>query len=138
LGALDVEMHKQELAVIKVIYADADTLGDQIMNIYGGSSSGGKKTAASARKNRASRRKAAAAPSTGAGGGFEAAQRAEVRIITESRTNSLLVLASRTQISDVRDLVHKLDVPVIGGGKIHVYYLKHADAQEMAKTLNDL
>jgi general secretion pathway protein D len=34
--------------------------------------------------------------------------------------------------------VHKLDVPVIGGGKIHVYYLKHADAQEMAKTLNDL
>ncbi len=138
LEALDVEMHKQELAVIKVIYADADTLGDQIMNIYGGSSSGGKKTAASARKNRASRRKAAAAPKSGGGGGFEAAQRAEVRIITESRTNSLLVLASRTQIGDIRDLVHKLDVPVIGGGKIHVYYLKHADAQEMAKTLNDL
>ena len=138
LGALDVEMYKQELAVIKVIYADADTLGDQIMNIYGGTSSGGNKTAASARKNRASRRKAAAAPKSGADGGFEAAQRAEVRIITESRTNSLLVLASRTQISDIRDLVHKLDVPVIGGGKIHVYYLKHADAQEMAKTLNDL
>lgn len=138
LGALDVEMYKQELAVIKVIYADADTLGDQIMDIYGGTSSGGNKTAASARKNRASRREAAAAPKSGADGGFEAAQRAEVRIITESRTNSLLVLASRTQISDIRDLVHKLDVPVIGGGKIHVYYLKHADAQEMAKTLNDL
>jgi general secretion pathway protein D len=138
LEALDVEMHKQELAVIKVIYADADTLGDQIMNIYGGSSSGGKNTATAARKSRASRRKAAAAPNTGGGGGFEAAQRAEVRIITESRTNSLLVLASRTQISDIRELVHKLDVPVIGGGKIHVYYLKHADAQEMAKTLNDL
>lgn len=138
LGALDVEMYKQELAVIKVIYADADTLGDQIMDIYGGTSSGGNKTAASARNNRASRRKAAAAPKSGADGGFEAAQRAEVRIITESRTNSLLVLASRTQISDIRDLVHKLDVPVIGGGKIHVYYLKHADAQEMAKTLNDL
>ena len=138
LGALDVEMYKQELAVIKVIYADADTLGVQIMDIYGGTSSGGNKTAASARKNRASRRKAAAAPKSGADGGFEAAQRAEVRIITESRTNSLLVLASRTQISDIRDLVHKLDVPVIGGGKIHVYYLKHADAQEMAKTLNDL
>ncbi|MCP4039353.1 MAG: hypothetical protein GY733_20600, partial [bacterium] len=42
------------------------------------------------------------------------------------------------QISDIRELVHKLDVPVVGGGKIHVYYLKHADAQEMAKTLNDL
>ena len=137
LEALDVEIHKQELAVIKIIYADADTLGSQIMDIYGGSASGGGGTAASARKERSSRRKATAAAANSAGG-FEATQRSEVRIITESRTNSLLVLASRNQISDIRELVHKLDVPVIGGGKIHVYYLKHADAQEMAKTLNDL
>ncbi len=137
LEALDVEIHKEELAVIKVLYADADTLGSQIMNIYGGKASGGKATAASARRDRATRRTKSGKTST-AGAGLEAAQRGEIRIITESRTNSLLVLASRRQISDIRELVHKLDVPVVGGGKIHVYYLKHADAQEMAKTLNDL
>ena len=31
----------------------------------------------------------------------------------------------------VRDLVRKLDVPVSGGGEIHVYYLQHADAEEL-------
>ncbi len=137
LEALDVELHKEELAVIKILYADADTLGGQIMNIYGGTTSGGAATAASARKQRASRRSSSSAAKSNSAG-LEAAKRGEVRIITESRTNSLLVLASRTQIAEIRELVHKLDVPVVGGGKIHVYYLKHADAQEMAKTLNEL
>jgi len=136
LNALDVETHKEELAVIKILYADADTLGSQITSIYGGKSGGGTATASSARRDRSSRR---SSTSSGAGSkGFEATQRGAVRIITESRTNSLLVLASRAQIADIRELVHKLDVPVVGGGKIHVYYLKHADAQEIAKTLNDL
>ena len=133
--SLDVEIHKEELAVIKVLYADADTLGGQIMNIYGGQATGGRKTASSARKERSSRRSKSTAKTTG---GFEAVQRSEVRIITDSRTNSLLVLASRPQIAEIRKLVHKLDVPVVGGGRIHVYYLKHADAQEMEKTLSDL
>jgi len=136
LEALDVELHKQELAVIKILYADADTLGSQIMDIYGGKATGGKATAASARRDRANRRKQGAGAAAPAG--LQAAQRGEIRIITETRTNSLLVLASRKQIDEIRELVHKLDVPVVGGGKIHVYYLKHADAQEMAKTLNDL
>jgi hypothetical protein len=29
-------------------------------------------------------------------------------------------------------------VPVEGGGRIQVYYLKHADAEELADTLNSL
>ena len=47
-----------------------------------------------------------------------------MRIITDERTNSLIVLAARAQLEDVRDLVRKLDVPVTGGGRIHVYYLQ--------------
>ncbi len=138
LETLDVETHKKELAVIKILYADADTLGRQITDIYGGNTSGGTTTAASARKNRSSRRKSSGKTAGAGSAGIEAAQRSEVRIITESRTNSLLILASRAQIGDIRELIHKLDVPVVGGGKIHVYYLKHADAQEMAQTLNGL
>jgi len=137
LDALDVETHKEELAVIKIIYADADTLGKQITDIYGGSASGGKSTAASARRARSSRRSSASkakATSTS----LNAVKRGAVRIITESRTNSLLILASRSQIADIRSLVRKLDVPVVGGGKIHVYYLKHADSEEMSKTLTGL
>ena len=58
-----------------------------------------------------------------------------MRIITDERTNSLIVLAARAQLEDVRALVRKLDVPVTGGGRIHVYYLQYADAEELAQTL---
>ncbi len=136
LESLDIETHKQELAVIKILYADADTLGRQITDIYGGSAAGGKSSASSARRDRSTRRSSSSKSTSTAG--LQTTQRDEIRIITESRTNSLLVLASRSQIGEIRDLIHKLDVPVVGGGKIHVYYLKHADAQEMAKTLNGL
>ena len=136
LESLDIETHKQELAVIKILYADADTLGRQITDIYGGSATGGKSSASSARRDRSTRRSSSSKSTSTTG--LQTTQRDDVRIITESRTNSLLVLASRSQIGEIRDLIHKLDVPVVGGGKIHVYYLKHADAQEMAKTLNGL
>ena len=37
-----------------------------------------------------------------------------------------------------RGLIEKLDIPVHGQGRIQVYYLKHADAEELAETLNSL
>ncbi|MEE8166706.1 MAG: type II secretion system secretin GspD, partial [Myxococcota bacterium] len=53
-------------------------------------------------------------------------------------TNSLLILSSRQQLDDIRDIVRRLDVPVVGGGRIHVYYLRHADAEELSETLSSL
>jgi general secretion pathway protein D len=35
-------------------------------------------------------------------------------------------------------VIARLDVPVSGQGRIHVYYLKHADAEELATTLSAL
>jgi type II secretory pathway component GspD/PulD (secretin) len=58
--------------------------------------------------------------------------------MTDDRTNSLLVLASRSQLEDIRTLVRKLDVPLVGQGRIHVHYLRHADAEELAQTLNSM
>jgi general secretion pathway protein D len=58
--------------------------------------------------------------------------------MTDERTNSVIVLAPRVQMQDVRKLVRRLDIPVTGGGRIHVYYLQHADAEELALTLNSL
>ena len=61
-----------------------------------------------------------------------------MRILPDERTNSLLVLASRQQLADIRGLVRKLDIPVAGEGRIQVYYLRHADAEELSETLNSL
>jgi len=133
LEAIDVESYKEELAVIKVLYADAATLGDQISDIYGAEVSG--TPAASRRRTTATRRTTARIVEPSAADG---ADRGSVRIITDDRTNSLIVLASRGQLEDIRKLVRKLDVPVTGGGSIRVYYLKNADAEELAQTLNSL
>ncbi|MGH0034836.1 MAG: type II secretion system secretin GspD [Myxococcota bacterium] len=131
LEAIDVETYREELAVIKVLYADAVTMGQQISEIYGAEVSA---PTTSRRRTSVSRRTSARAAAQTA----EAASRGTVRIITDDRTNSLIVLASRSQLEDIRGLVRKLDVPVSGEGSIRVYYLKHADAEELVQTLTSL
>jgi len=136
LDALDIKSYRQELSVIKIEHADASTLAEQLSEIYGaevGAAASAGRTAAQ-RRSRARRRTeatpAAGSETSGAGAG--------VRILTDERTNSLLILSSRQQLDDIRDIVRRLDVPIIGGGRIHVYYLRHADAEELAETLNSL
>ncbi len=137
LAALDVESYRRELAVIKVEYADANTLAEQLSEIYGAevaSPSGGGETAAQ-RRARARRRTASNAATPDSDGGPVGPT---VRILPDERTNSLLVLASRQQLADIRGLIDKLDIQVRGEGRIQVYYLRHADAEELAETLNSL
>ena len=62
----------------------------------------------------------------------------EVRIITDERTNSLVIMASRQRTQELRRVIDRLDVPVTGGGRIHVYYLEHANAEDLAETLNNM
>ena len=130
LESIDVESYRDALTVIKIEHADAGVLADQIAEIYG-AETGTTTTSASARRSRSSRRAATPTVTSTAAG-------RQVRILTDSRTNSLIVLAARSQLADIRGLVAKLDVPVIGGGRIHVYYLNHANAEELAQTLNAL
>jgi general secretion pathway protein D len=67
------------------------------------------------------------------------AKSATIKIIPYERTNSLIVFAPRTQINKIRELLKKLDSKVPrGGGKIHVYYLQHANAEELVKVLTNL
>ena len=67
------------------------------------------------------------------------AKPAMIKIIPYERTNSLIVFATRTQIRKIRDLMEKLDTEApTGGGKIHVYYLQHANAEELVKVLTSL
>lgn len=138
LAALDVESYRQELAVIKIEHADANTLAEQLSEIYGAevASASGGSTAAQRRAR--SRRRTTNASSAAAAPGGDNAVGPTVRILPDERTNSLLVLSSRQQLADIRGLVRKLDIQVRGEGRIQVYYLRHADAEELSETLNSL
>jgi general secretion pathway protein D len=63
-----------------------------------------------------------------------------LRFIPDARTNTLIVLAAPETLKDVEELVLKLDVPgpPTGGGRINVYYLENADAEDLAKVLSSL
>ena len=132
LESLDVETHKEELAVIRPTFADAQALADQLSEVFGAEVSSVAATAA--RVQPRVRRAAAQQQQVDVGG----PSRGQVRIITDVRTNALIILAARTILDEMRALIRKLDVPVEGGGRIQVYYLRHADAEELAETLNSL
>jgi general secretion pathway protein D len=128
LQSIDVETFKEEITVIKVRHADAATLAEQLSEIFGAEVS----ETAAMRRPRARRLPNQPMPAA------EGAAKEKVRILTDDRTNSLIILSSRQNLEEIRAVITRLDVPVSGQGRIHVYYLKHADAEELATTLSAL
>ena len=114
IDEIDVEVYREELAVIRLRHANAANLATRLGEIFGGVGN---------------------APP---GQLPLSATRSQVRILTDERTNALIALASRSDLDQLRDMVRQLDVPISGAGSIHVYYLKHADAEELVDTLNNL
>ena len=129
LRSIDVESYKEELTVVRIKHADAPTLAQQLSEIF--DAEVGTVAAPSARVRRAQQQAQAAA-------GLGSAPKGRVRILTDERTNSLIILAARQRLQELRDVIRRLDIPVTGGGRIHVYYLKHADAEELSETLSAL
>jgi general secretion pathway protein D len=61
------------------------------------------------------------------------------KFIPDVRTNILLILAGKDAFDDIQDLITKLDIPTPENtGKINVFYLENADAEEVAKVLANL
>lgn len=60
-------------------------------------------------------------------------------LIPYPATNSLIITDAVAAIRKIEQLVEALDVPVPAGkGKINVYYLKHASAEDIAKVMQAL
>jgi general secretion pathway protein D len=60
-------------------------------------------------------------------------------LIAYPATNSLIITDSVHNIAKIEKLVQALDVPAPEGkGKINVYYLKHANAEDIAKVMQAL
>lgn len=61
-----------------------------------------------------------------------------VKIVPDRRTNSLIVVASADQFSQIKEMVQKLDVEAPKSqARANVYYLQNADAEELAKVLTE-
>jgi general secretion pathway protein D len=69
----------------------------------------------------------------------EKTQAFPAKFLADDRTNSLVALVPKRVLAEVRRVVTQLDRPPSKEGDyIHVYYLKNADAEGMAKVLTDM
>lgn len=133
IGALDVQAPAAVLKVIALKYAAADQMVSSLQSALEGlaqteAEAGESVTSARQRRLRRRPRSRAATPVR--------REPTAPKIIADSRTNSLIVIATPSVIMAAEDLVAKLDIPTPEGrGQIHVYYLKHADAEEIAQVL---
>ncbi len=59
-----------------------------------------------------------------------------VRLVPDSRTNSILITGEDTERKRVRSLIEHLDAPLEQSGTARVIYLNYADAVVLAETLN--
>jgi general secretion pathway protein D len=60
------------------------------------------------------------------------------KIIADDRSNSVVVIGTERAYLRILEFIKRLDVPHSGEGEIHVLPLQHADAVELAKTLNEI
>ena len=109
LKAIDITGLGQQIAIIPVQFADAAKLVTLLNSIF------------------KSRKK-----------GKEVIEK-EITFVSDERTNSIILLASEGTTDDIRQLIESLDKETPKGqAKIHVYYLKHASAEDLSKVLQDI
>jgi general secretion pathway protein D len=63
----------------------------------------------------------------------------ETKFVADERTNTIIVMASEVETLRIKRLINMLDRETPRGKeKIHVYYLENANAEDMAKVLQEL
>ena len=60
------------------------------------------------------------------------------KIIADERTNSLIVMANDEALVELKELIGRIDIDIdpASRSQIHVIYLEHAKAEEIASALS--
>lgn len=147
VSKLDIAAPRATMAIYPVVFAQAEDIKTLIEELYGTaeeSSSTSRTTArTTARNPRAAARTTPTAGATaGAGEGVTAGKESNyiTKVLSDERTNSLIVLANEQGQQAVKDLIAKLDIDVdpTSRSQIYVYRLEHAKAEDVAKVLQTL
>jgi len=111
IDAVDIMSIGQELSIIPLRHADATSFSRMLASVFMGGGQGG-------------------APG-GAG--------RVVKFIPDERTNALIIMAGKEDAGKIKKLIAILDVATPRGeGKIHVYPLENASAEDIEKVLKNI
>lgn len=118
----DIEGAKLETSIISLKYASATEIVEKVGQAI--ESAGGVTAAAQTSRIRG---RVPTPPSVGG----------EITIIPDERINAVILVANQENTLAVKSLIEKLDIlPPPGRETIHIYKLKYADAEELAKVLS--
>ena len=109
LRAIDITGVGQQISIIPVEYADATKLVTLLGSVF----TKGPKGRGAAEK--------------------------DITFVADERTNSIVLLATEGDTDSIRKLIRSLDRETPRSqGNIHVYYLEHANAEDLVTVLQDL
>lgn len=132
INQLDVPGFEEQLEVVGIKYAKSKDIADLIDKIV----NKGQKPANSGGFNAGVPRFSGGGASTGGKSGGAAS----FLVFPDDRTNSLIIVGNRPGIARVKRLVAQLDFKVRAEdqGGVYVYYVKHGNAEDIAKTLAEV
>jgi general secretion pathway protein D len=111
LEAIDIMGVGQELNIIPLRHSDAKDMVKTLQSVF---------TAAKGKSKKAIPQESA-------------------RFVADDRTNTLIVMAGKTETVHIKELIAILDRETPKGKeKLHVYYLENATAEDLAKVLQDI
>ena len=114
---IDVRMVEEKITVFSLEFASAKSLAEKLTQLISPDSR---------------------APVAGRPPGPVPSQKI-VKIIPDERTNSLVVLANQQDTQEIRQLLSRLDQEAPKGkSQLHVRYLEHARAEDLAKVLSGI
>ncbi|MEM7588956.1 MAG: type II secretion system secretin GspD [Myxococcota bacterium] len=128
LAEIDVPGVSDQAHMIELSYAEAEDVQKKLEQIFDVESD-------HSPARRAHARNKAKSPGVNDGSGDDFSIQ---KIIADERTNRLMIIASKKGFERIKEVVAMLDKPPADGfsqDEIHVYHVKHGDAEKIAKSL---
>lgn len=142
INQLDVASPKAKMEIIPLAHATASEIAQVIQQLYavGETAEAANSSADSRSRSRRRRRRKEPAAETASANKVGAEGKFIDKILSDERTNSLIVLANDEAMTAVKELIAQLDVDVdlSSLAQIHVRYLEHAKAEDVAQVLSNL
>ncbi|HCH62559.1 MAG TPA: type II secretion system protein GspD, partial [Deltaproteobacteria bacterium] len=145
LSQLDVASPKSKMEIIPLSFATATDVEKVIEELYGSQETSSSSSSSSSSKSRDRSRRRRGKKDTPKASGASAQNVGSEgkyieKIISDERTNSLIVMANEEAIDAVKKLIAELDVDVDPSrlAQIQVVYLEHAKAEDVAQVLSQL
>ena len=124
---LEVPGQEQSITVAQLKYAGAKEMAQRLTKIFKGSGR-------SFGPGRVPPPPRGAPPRSGMAGSADGP-----KIIADKRINALIIVAGKLDTQRALSVIEQLDIPAPPGqGNINVYYLQNADAENLAKVLNNI